>query len=353
MRSMERNSRIPESWPARSHAKVVQRLRLHFLRPLVIGAAAFAFAACTSNPRSAADRRSTPVATVDEGAITNRAGTAPVPVDDIPPCFIENEPAAAVGPERTDAFQPAPRSPTPTPKPGVPATATPRPTPEVAKIATAAAFPLYALNAPVNEIAPLQMRVSTVPAGTARQVSLFVLQYRVAAQRGSIVIMVSSPSSAKIPAPNDLDDALDAIRLEARLPGTPRAADPLADPGAALRSVGCPARENLTVPIEGGSYPALLVTWPGLPRVTVLRAETGHGALTIEAGAIDRSTLLALLSRLVSLQTSPQAVAALQGYFGGSSLASLGPAQRTATPARQRTATPRAGLIPMAMPVVR
>jgi hypothetical protein len=320
---------------------------------VLIGIAMLMIAGCTSSARPDADNGAASTTVTNEGAAAGApADAAQILPDDIPSCFIQGEPSGSAGPERVDVFQPAPRSSAPTQRAGVPATAAPRPVPDIASVAAEAAFPVYALDAPIIEITPLQMRVATVAAGRGRRVSLFTLQYRVAAQRGSLVITISSPSSATVPAANDLDDALDAIRLEARLPGTPHAADPLADPGAALRAVGCPLREPLRVKIEGEEHAALRVTWPGLPRVQILRIETGHGELTIEAGALDRAGLLRLLPSLVSLQSAPQLVTILQSYFASADSPALVAPRTTATQSRLRPATPVARGSPTTAPAV-
>lgn len=306
----------------------------------LVGALAVCASGCSSGSHSSKGAAAT--ATTAAGlpaaggnSVIARGDSSPVAPDEIPACFVEGEPAAATGTERTEVYQPVPR-----PVTGSTAAApTPRPTPQVAVIAAQAPAPLYAINAPVTEFAPALLRVTSVTSGNARQISLFALQYRVPAQRGGgAVVVLSAPSHAAMPPRDDLDDALDALRLEARLPGTPRPGDPLADPGGALKALGCPSHEVVNVQVDGASHAADFVSWPGAPRTQLLRLETGSTEVTIEAGLLSRESLLALTQRLAALQRSPQLVAVLQTVFG-TGLPSSGGVLKT-TPTPHRAATP-------------
>jgi hypothetical protein len=259
------------------------------------------------------------------GGVAPRAGGTPIPMDEIPPCFLAGEPQSAPAGERMQTFSPPPLRPRPAP-------ATPQPTPEVAAIAGRAAFPLYALNAPAAEFVPVQLRESTVPAQAGSAVSLFAVQYRQPPRMGDgFAIVQSAPGQGTAPPRDDLDDALDALRLHARLGGAPPApGDPLADPAAALAALGCPAHATLTVPIDGQQRRADLVSWPGAPEVLLLRVEAGATEIVIETSHLSRDALLALPPRLAALQRTPALVATLQAEFGGAG----GTQRRTAQPSR-------------------
>lgn len=252
------------------------------------------------------------VATGADPSVIARAPAPPLGADEIPACFVGGEPAAAAADERTDVFTVPPRPGRGTPR------ALPTRTPQVAAIAAAAAFPLYALAAPPAEFTPALLRESSVPAGGGRAVSLFVLQYRVPPQRGGgLLIILSAPPRGSAPPRDDLDDSLDAVRIAARLPGTPAAGDPLTDPGRALRSLGCPTHQRLDVTLDGQQRPADLVSWPGAPRILLLRIESDRGEVTLESGLLSRDALLQLPPRLTALQQSTAATALLQALFSG------------------------------------
>ena len=254
-----------------------------------------------------------------------RTGGTPIAAGEIPACFLAGEPQSAPVGERTQLFAPPPARPRPAP-------ATPQPTPMVAAIAGRAAFPIYALNAQAAEFAPVQLRESTVPATSGSAVSLFAVQYRQPPRLGGgFVLVQSSPGQGTPPPRDDLDDALDALRLHARLGGaTPAPGDPLADPAAALAALGCPAHATLTLPIDGQLRQADLVSWPGAPEVLLLRVEAGATEVVFESSHLSRDALLALPSRLAALQRTPVLVASLQAAFDGSGAAP----RRAAQPAR-------------------
>ncbi len=258
------------------------------------------------------------------GGVAPRSGGTPIPADEIPPCFLTGEPQSAPAGERTQTFSPPPLRPRPAP-------ATPQPTPEVAAIAGHAAFPIYALNAPATEFVPVQLREVTVPAQSGSAVSLFAVQYRQPPRLGDgFALVQSAPGQGTTPPRDDLDDALDAVRLHARLGGaTPAPGDPLADPAAALAALGCPVHAALTLPIDGQQRRADLVSWPGAPEM-LLRIEAGATEVVIEASHLSRDALLALPPRLAALQRTPALVAKLQAAFGGTGAAQ----HRAAQPAR-------------------
>ncbi|MHB8577756.1 MAG: hypothetical protein ACYDCQ_20790 [Dehalococcoidia bacterium] len=294
---------------------------------LLLGLAMCA-AACHTPARPQATPRATPLgtaaATPGGGALIARAPASAVPADEIPACFVQDEPQAPPGNEQTQTFQPPPRV-----RPG----ATPgprRPAPQLSQIAGRASFPLYVLAATQGEFNPVLLRESTAPAGNSRQSSLFAVQYRIPPQRGGgIAIVLSAPAApGGTPARDDLDDGLDAVRIDSRLPGTPVSSDPLTDPGAALRRLGCPTHESVLVQVQGSEHPADLISWPGAPRVYLLRSETGSGEVTIETGVLTRKTLLALPGRLVDLRTAAESSAMLQAIFAGQPFRPV----RTATP---------------------
>jgi hypothetical protein len=183
-------------------------------------------------------------------------------------------------------------------------------------LAARAGFSLYVLDAPLTEFNPVVMRESSVPTGRGREITLFVLQYRVPAVRGGgIVIVLSSPSHGSLPQRNDLDDGLDAVRLFSRLPPTPSAGDPLADPERSLSTLGCPVHADVSVTVAGRPQNADVETWPGAPGVLFLRAQTPNGDVQIETGGIDRASTVGLAGRLVALQDSPRLVRQLQALF--------------------------------------
>jgi len=261
--------------------------------------------------------------------VAPRSGGTPIPAGDIPPCFLAGEPQSAPAGERTQLFSPPPQRPHATP-------ATPQPTPEVARIVGSAGFPLYALSAPVAEFTPIQLRESTVPAQPGSSVSLFAMQYRrPASAGGGLVIVQSGPGQGAAPPRDDLDDALDAVRLHSRLGGTPAAGDPLADPAAALAALGCPTHAALSVQIEGQPHRADLVSWPGAPEVLLLRVEAGATEVVLEAGRLSRDAVLALPPRLAALQRTPALAGTLQGVFDGAAARRAAPAGQPArgTPA--------------------
>lgn len=259
------------------------------------------------------------------GGVAPRAGGTPIPADEIPSCFLAGEPQSAPAGERTQLFSPPPPRPRPAP-------ATPQPTPDVAAIAGRAGYPLYALNAPAAEFVPVQLRESTVPAPPGNAISLFAVQYRQPPAQGhGFAIVQSAPGQGAAPPRDDLDDALDAVRLHARLGGaTSVPGDPLADPAAALMALGCPAHAALSVQIDGQQRRADLVSWPGAPEVLLLRIEAGATEVVVEASHLSRDALLALPPRLAALERSPALVATLQAEFGGTNAGQ----RRLAQPAR-------------------
>jgi len=278
------------------------------------------------SPGSAKTRPAATIAPRDGPA----AGSTPIATDDIPASFLAGEPQSAPAGERIQLFSPPPARPRATP-------ATPQPTPDIARIAADAGFPLYALSAPRAEFAPVQLRESTAPEPAGRGVSLLAVQYRQpAAAGGGLVIVQSSPGAGAVPARDDLDDALDAVRLHSRLAGTPAAGDPLADPAAALATLGCPVHTALSVQIEGQARRADLVSWPGAPEVLLLRVEAGATEVVIEAGRLSRAALLALPPRLAALQRTPALAGSLQSVFSGAASA---PRAAPAAPPHKGTPT--------------
>lgn len=246
--------------------------------------------------------------------VAPRAGGTPIPTDEIPPCFLAGEPQSAPAGERTQLFSPPPSRPRPAP-------ATPQPAPNVAAIANRAAFLLYAVTPPAAGFVAVQMRMSTVPAPAGMDVSLFAVQYRQPPRSGGgFALVQSTPGQGATPPRDDLDDALDAVRLHARLSGaTPVPGDPLADPAVALAALGCPAHAALTLPIDGQPRRADLVSWPGAPEVLLLRIEAGATEVVIESSQLSRDALLALPPRLAALQRTPSLVAGLQAQFSDTS----------------------------------
>ncbi len=298
--------------------------RSRCLGVLLAASLALALVACGGG----SSKRPTTTATAQApqvGSAAPRSGGTPIPTGEIPPCFLAGEPQSAPAGERTQTFSPPPPRPRPAP-------ATPQPTPEVAAIAGRAAFPIYALNAPAAEFVPVQLRESTVPAQSGNALSLFAVQYRQPPRSGDgFALVQSAPGQGATPPRDDLDDALDAVRLHARLGGaTPAPGDPLADPTAALAALGCPVHAALTVPIDGQQRRADLVSWPGAPEVLLLRIEAGATEVVIEASHLSHDALLALPPRLAALQRTPALVATLQAAFGGTSAAQ----RRAAQPAQ-------------------
>lgn len=301
--------------------------------------------ACTAS-KTPVGRRSTPAgaggARNNDPRVIARAAPPQLSSDEIPACFVQAEPQAAPAGERTELFRPVGPTPRPSSSPAVPRT------PEVSRLATTAPFPLYALAAPGPQYVPVLLRYNTVPAGNDQRATLFAVQYRAPAQRGAVVVL-STPSTVASPPRDDLDDALDAVRLQGRLSGTPQAADPLADPAIALQALGCPSHEIVRVPLDGVQHPADLITWPGAPGVYFLRIETGRVEVTLETGQLQREGVLALPGALTTLQQSPQTVVALQGVFGGAT-----PLQHSATPARRAgTGSPTASRTKTPTPTTR
>jgi hypothetical protein len=161
---------------------------------------------------------------------------------------------------------------------------------------------------------------------------LFAVQYRQSPRLGGgFAIVQSAPGQGATPPRDDLDDALDAVRLHARLGGaTPVPGDPLADPATALTVLGCPVHAAVSVSIAGQQRGADLVSWPGAPEVLLLRVEVGATEVVIEASHLSRDALLALPARLAALQAAPALVSTLQTEFGGTGAAP----RRVAQPAR-------------------
>ena len=296
-------------------------VRWCFAVALLLSAAAWT-AGCGSGSRSSSGTGRQPADTAEAGSLSTdpsiaRAGAPSIAASEIPSCFVESEPPPPTGTEHTDVFQPPPRQAAASSS----ATPAPRPTPQIATLAAQTPFPLFAINAPQSEFAPALLRVTTTGSGNARQVSLFSLQYKIPAQRGGgVVVLLSSPSQAAAPPRSDLDDALDTVRLDARLTATPQAGNPLEDPGKSLQSIGCPTHEPVSVTIDGSGRVADLISWPGAPRTRLLRFETGSTEVTMETGLLGRDALLALAQRLVSLQHSPQTIALLQSVFGATTI---------------------------------
>ena len=327
-----RSRRVPRPSGSRTESPM-STVRRGFAVALMLTAAAWT-TGCSSGSRSSSGTGRQPADTAEAGSLSTdpsiaRAGAPSIAASEIPSCFVESEPPPPTGTEHTDVFQPPSRqgaAPSPS------ATPAPRPTPQIGALAAQTPFPLFAINAPQSEFAPALLRVTTTGSGNARQVSLFSLQYRIPAQRGGgVVVLLSSPSQAATPPRSDLDDALDIVRLEARLTATTQAGNPLEDPGKALQSIGCPTHEAVSLTIDGSRRVADLINWPGAPRTRLLRFETGSTEVTLETGLLGRDALLVLAQRLVSLQRSPQTVAVLQSVFGGNFPATV-PARSTPTP---------------------
>lgn len=315
--------------------------KLRSLAALGVALACVALIACTSRgSRSAGSpvARSSSAATgAGAAGASDARAPSPAAADDVPACLLGAEPLPAPVGERTEVFQPPPASPRP------PAAATPSPPPELARIVARSAFALYALDAPLTEFMPTLLRVSTVPAGADRAVSAFALQYRVPVRRGGgTVIALSGPAQGRAPQRDDLDDSLDAIRLRGRLASTPQAGDPLADPGAALRALGCPTHTTLTAPFGGTPHAADLIAWPGVPGVQFLRLQADGAEITLETVGLGRDALLALPARLVALQTASIVTAQLQAMFDRAP-ARVGAASPTPRSGATARPTPRPG----------
>ncbi|HZU78264.1 MAG TPA: hypothetical protein VFA70_15960 [Dehalococcoidia bacterium] len=273
-----------------------------------LAAATTVVLACNGAGPRAASPSARPTESGAAEQINPHAGAAIDP-GSLPSCFVAAEPASLPTGARTASFGPYRQA-----RPG----ATPQAGPQIAALLARAPFPVYALDEPVASYTPIQLRLTTYPAAGAPRPLLVALQYRIAPRAGGgVLIVLSGPSPGGAPPRDDLDDAIDAVRLEARLDGLPATPDPLADPATALGKLGCPMHSALTLTLHGKPADADLITWPGAPHVQLLRLEAGATEVTLEAGEITHTALLQLAAALQPASTGSAMARTLAAVFDG------------------------------------